>query len=832
MKDLAQEIRFAFRTLGKSPGFTFVVVLTLALGIGANTAIFGLIDQLLVRALPVRDPERLVVLDAPGPFSGSTENNYDALTPVSHPMFEGIRDRCRVFEGVLAFYSTGVHVSARDTPERVRADLVSGTFFETLGVEPSLGRLFTPEDDVRPGGHPLVVLGHGFWERRFASDPKAVGRSLVVNGHPMTVIGVAERGFHGVEVGDSVDLYLPLMMQAQLLPTRRPAIGNFRSRWLTAMARLRGGVSPEEARAEVNVVYRQLLQEDLQTINNTETFRERFASKEIQMLPGGRGISGLRYQSQTPLLVLMGMVGVVLLIACANVANLLLARSSVRRREIALRVALGASRARLVRQLLLESVLLALAGGLVGTILAIWTGDALLRSLPYENASRVFEAEPDLRVAFFTFLVSLATGLAFGAIPALSATRPEVAPTLKNEAGTLVSRASGRFRSGLVVAQVALSLLLLIGAGLFVKSLSNLGAIDPGFEPDGILTFAVNPALNGYELERRMEMIARIREEASAVPGVRSVSVGEVPLMTNSRSSSTVKVEGYESKEDENMNPGLNGVAPEFFSTLGIPFLAGRDFTAGDDLASPRVAVVNESFARYFYGGGDPVGRRFFFGRDKDTPITIIGFVGDGKSMSLREEPERFLYLPYTQTTDLGGVTFYVRSAVDPESLGARLREAVARVDSSLPVTDMKTMNRQIDESLYVERMVAALSVAFGGLATLLAAVGLYGVLSYTVAARTREIGIRVALGAERKRLLLLVLREVAVLSLLGIGIGLPAGFFAGRLVEGQLYGLSGRDPFAIVLATFVLLATAAIAGYIPAARASRVDPMVALRYE
>ncbi len=832
MNDFVQELRFAFRTLGKSPGFTFVVVLTLALGIGANTAIFGLIDQLLVRPLPVRDPERLVVLDAPGPFSGFTHNNSEVLTPISHPMFEGLRDRSRIFEGVSAHFLTSTHVTAGETAERLSTNLVSGTFFETLGVGPAVGRVFTREDDVRPGGHPIVVLSHGFWERKFAGDPEAVGRAIVVNGHPLTVVGVLERGFHGVEVGASIDLYVPLMMQAQILPTWRPVLQNFRASWLTPMARLRDGVSLDEARAESNVVYRQLLQEDLQTITSkSQSFRERFAAKELLLLEGGRGVSSLRNRSETPLLVLMGMVGVVLLIACANVANLLLARSSARRREVALRIALGASRVRIARQLLLESVLLALGGGALGTIFAIWTGDALLRSLPFENLPRVFEAEPDLRVAIFTFLVSLATGLAFGAVPALSATRPEVAPTLKNEAGTISSRSSGRFRSGLVVAQVALSLLLLIGAGLFVKSLSNLGAIDPGFEPDRILTFGVNPSLNGYELERRMDVIGRIRDEASAVPGVRSVSLAEIGLMTGSNSSSTVKVEGYEPKEGEDMNPDLNGVASEFFSTLGIPLLAGRDFTDGDDLEATRVAVVNEKFARYFFGDSDPIGRTFVFGRD-DAEVLIVGLAGNGKSMSLREEPERFIYFPFTQSKDLGAVTFYVRSAIDPETLGARVRDAVARVDSTLPVTDMKTMNRQIEESLYVERMVAALSVAFGALATLLAAVGLYGVLSYAVAARTREIGIRVALGAERKRLLLLVLREVAVLSALGIGIGLAAGFFAGRLVESELYGLSGRDPLAIVFATFVLVATAALAGYIPAARASRVDPMVALRHE
>ena len=832
MNDLVQELRFALRTLGKNPGFTSVVVLVLALGIGANTAIFGLIDQLLVRSLPVKDPERLVVLDAPGPYSGGTHNNSETLTPVSHPMFEALRDRNEVFSGVLARFATSAHVSAGDTTERVRADLVSGRFFTILGVGPALGRVLAPEDDVQPGGHPVLVLGHGFWERRFASDPRVVGSTLVVNGHPMTVVGVAERGFHGVEVGDSVDVYIPLMMQAQVLPTWRRGLGDWRTRWLTPIARLKDGMSKEQARAGANALYRQLLQEDLETVtSNSESFRERFAQKELLLLEGGRGVSSLRHQSRTPLLVLMGMVGLVLLIACANAANLLLARASARRREIALRIALGASRMRLVRQLLIESMLLAVGGGALGTIFAIWTGDALLRSLPYENATRVFAAEPDLRVALFTFLLSLATGLVFGAAPALQATHPAVAPTLKNEAGTLVSRSSGRFRRGLVVAQVALSLLLLIGAGLFVRSLSNLAAIDPGFAPERLLTFSVNPSLNGYDLGRRMETLARIQQEIAAMPGVRSLSLAEVGLMTSSNASSTVKVEGYEAKEGEDMNPDLNGVGPEFFATLGIPLLSGRDFSEADGLEAPRVAVVNEKFARYFFGDSDPLGRRFSFNREK-IPITIVGVAGNGKSMSLREEPDRFVYLPYTQSTDLGSITFYVRTEVAPEALAAPVRGAVGRVDAALPVTDLKTMTRQIQESLFVERMVMSLSVAFGGLATLLAAIGLYGLLSYTVAMRTRELGIRVALGAERKELLLLVLREVALLALLGIGIGFPAALAFGRVLESELYGLSARDPMAIGLATLALLATAALAGYIPAARASNVDPMVALRQE
>jgi predicted permease len=832
MKDLMQELRFALRTLSKNPGFTSVVLLVLALGIGANTAIFGLIDQLLVRTLPVRDPEKLVVLDAPGPFSGSTHNNSEVLTPISHPMFVGLRDGNQVFSSVLARFAASAHVTAGDVTERVQVDLVSGTFFETLGVGPAVGRVLSPQDDLQPGAHPVVVLSHAFWERKFAKDPEVVGRAIVVNGHPMTVVGVAARGFHGVEVGESYDIYIPLMMQPSILPTWQRGIHDWRMRWLTPMARLKEGVSLDEARAGVNVLYRQLLQQDLETTSSrSESFRERFAAKELVILEGGKGVSGLRHQSRTPLLVLMGMVGLVLLIACANAANLLLARASARRREIALRIALGASRIRLVRGLLLESVLLALAGGALGTVFAIWTSDALLRSLPNVNASRVFAAEPDLRVMLFTFVVSLLTGLVFGAVPALSATHMAVAPTLKNEAGSLASRSSGRFRSGLVVAQVALSLLLLIGAGLFVRSLSNLAALDPGFAPDHLLAFSVNPSLNGYELSRRMETIARIRDEIAAEPGVRSVSLAEIALMTGSNSSSTIKVEGYDAKEEENMNPDLNGVAPEFFDTLGIPLLSGRDFTEADDLDAPRVAVVNENFARYFFGESDPLGRRFTFGRN-DTEIVIVGVSASGKSISMREEPGRFLYFPYTQSTDLGEVTFYVRATVDPESLGSRIREVVSKVDAALPVTDLKTMNRQIAESLFVERMVAALSVAFGGLATLLAAVGLYGLLSYTVSMRTREIGIRLALGAERRGLLLLVLKQVAFLALVGVAIGLPAGLFFGRLVESELYGLNARDPLAIGMATFLLLATAALAGALPAARASRVDPMVALRHE
>jgi predicted permease len=834
MSGLGQDLRIALRVFWKSPAFAAIVVLTLALGSGANTAIFTLLDQVMLRALPVERPERLVVLHAPGPFSGWSEVNSDTVMPMSHPMFEGLRDRITAFSGVLAHAPASVHLTVDGATESVNGDLVSGGFFEVLGLRAAHGRLFTPDDDRVPSGHPVVVIGHGFFERRFGGDPAAVGRTVNVNNHPMTILGVAPPGFHGIEVGAAVDVYAPLAMQQELQPTWGKRLGDWRSRWLTAMARLRDGVSQPQAQAAANVAYAQLLQEDWAHIQGgSESFRTRFFKKTLTLLPGGRGTSGLRDQSGTPLVVLMGMVGLVLLIACANVASLLLTRASSRQKETAVRLALGAGRGRLVRLHLVESVLLSLAGGLVGLQLAFWVGEALIRALPGGGAVRTLSATPDLRVGLFTLALAVLTGVGFGLVPALRASQADLTPALKSEAAAVVGGGGFRLRKGLVVAQVALSLLLLVGAGLFTRSLMNLRSLDPGFSPERLFAFDVDPARSGQDFGQRVATLRRIQDELAGEPEVASASAAAVTLMANSNSSSTVRVDGYEAMEGEDMNPNFNYVAPGFFDTLGLPLMAGRDIAETDVLGAPEVAVVNEIFARYYFKDQNPVGRRFGLGRrEGGFPIEIVGVVRDGKAASMREKPRRFVYVPYMQEESIGALTFYVRSSVEPDSFAARLRAAVGRVEATLPVTELKTMKAQIGESLFVERMVAALSAAFGLLATILAAIGLYGVMSYAVAQRTREIGLRVALGADSRSVLLLMLREVAILAGLGIAIGLPGGFGLGKLVEAQLYGMSARDPLTFLAATLALVATALVAGLVPAVRAARVDPMTALRYE
>ena len=830
MQILLQEIRYSLRSLRKTPVFTTVAILSLALGVGANTAIFTLMDQVLLRMLPIHNPAEIVMLDAPGPSQGSTRND----NAFSYPMYTDLKNSNSVFTGMLARFATECSLSSGNQTERVQAELVSGNFFEVLGVRTALGRRFTPDDDKTPNAHPLVILTDGYWARRFGRDKSVLNRTVLVNAHPMTVIGVTAPGFYGIEIGSATDILVPMMMKAQITPNWDD-MNNRRSFWLNIFARLRPDVSATQAEAAMNVSYRQFLESEVKDLKGNARFKKRFVEKHLNLLPGLRGRSQLRKRFSTPLIVLMCMVGMVLLIACANVANLLIARAAARQKEVAIRLALGATRYQIVRQFLVESTLLSLAGGTAGLLFASWTSEALVRLLPFEGAAATLSTNPDLRVLAFTLALSVITGLLFGLAPALQSTRPNLAPTLKDESGN--SSAAGgqvRFRKGLVVAQVALSLLLLIGGGLFAKSLYNLKSLNPGFRTDHIMTFTIDPSLNAYKLPEILALFENLQKRIGATPEVRSVSTAYVSLMTGDSNRSTVKVEGYQSKEDEDMNPDTNGIGTDFFTTMGIPLVAGRDFTERDGPSAPKVAIVNETMAHYFFGNANPIGRRFKFGGGEEGKlnIEIVGLAKDGKFVEYKEKNRRLIYLPYRQADNLDRMTFYVQTARDPNAMAAVLQKIIHQADPNLPVFQVKNMQAQVDESLFVERIIALLSAFFGLLATLLAAIGLYGVMAYAVTHRTREIGIRMALGAERRNVLWLVMREVTLMAGIGIAIGLPCAYLLGRLVESQLFGLSAKDPGILAIATASLAFVALLSGYLPAERATRVDPMVALRYE
>lgn len=828
MGSLTQNLRYASRTLLKAPGFTFVVVLTLALGIGANTAIFTLMDQVLLRALPVEDPASLVTLDAPGPNQGRREGDHT----FSYPMFVDFRDRNRVFSGVLARYPTPLTLLYENGSERVRGELVSGGYFEVLGLRPAAGRLFTPSDDVTPAGHQVAVITHGFWLRRFGGDRAIVGKTIRLNGFPMTVVGVAPERFNGTEVGAAPDIFVPLMMKSAMTPTY-DGLTERRYMWLHLMARLKPGVPRQQAEAAMNVLFRQIREQELKEIKTTsERFRKKFVETKLLVEPGQRGLSSFRNQFSTPLVVLMSLVGLVLLIACANVANLLMARAPARQREIGIRLALGASRSRIIGQLLMESVMLALLGGALGVLVSIWTGDLLLGALPFESATQAFSSTPDARVLAFALAVSLLTGVVFGLMPAWQTTRLQLVSALKEEGGAVVSTGHVRWRKGLVVAQVALSLLLLVGAGLFVRSLWNLRALNPGFRVDRLTTFSLDPSLSGYPEARAKTFFQQLRERLAQQPGVVDVSLAACPPLTDCIMMSTVNVEGYTPKEGEDMNPHVNSVGPGYLRTMGIPLVAGREFTAADGNGAPRVAVISEKTAHYFFGSLNPLGRRFGFGRSKSADIEIVGVAKDGRDTTLRADIARLVYVPYDQDEGIGAMSVFVRTTADGAMTAEMLRRTVRQLDPAIPVVDVKSMETVSSESLFIDRMVAMLTACFGALATLLAAVGLYGVMSYAVARRTREIGLRMALGAARANVMWLVMREVTILVVGGVALGLPLAVGFSHLVHSQLFGVSPADPLTLLTASTTLVTVALLAGYLPAAAASRVDPMLALRRE
>jgi predicted permease len=827
MEALVRDVRYAFRTLGRTPGFTFVVILMLALGIGSNAAIFSMLDQLLYRPLPVHDPGSLVLLDGPGPFRGRTNNNQT----FSYPMYRDLRDQTQVFSGVLARFGTAATLVVDGQSERVQAEVVSGNFFEVLGEQPAAGRLLSGGDDQTPGAHPVAVLSHGFWQRRFGASPSVVGRDLSVNGHPMTIVGVSRKGFHGIVTADSFDIAVPMMMKATMTPTWND-LDNRRSRWLTIMARLEPGVSIDQARSQMNVVYRQANELELaQLEGGSESFRQRFRDKALVITPGGRGLSQ-DAEIAAPMLTMMAMVGLVLLIACANIANLILARSAARRREVAVRLALGANRATLVRQQLVESFVLAIAGGTAGLGVAMVSGRLIMASLPANDGVNSLSLMPDARVLLFALGVSVLTAILFGLGPAMSAGRGVVVTALKDEGGAVMSgKGQMRARKGLVVAQVALSMLLVAAGALFARSLQNLRQFDPGFESDGLVEFAVEPSLNGYTQPRIQELLARIQNEASRMPNARSASMAIIAIMAGDQWQTTTRVAGYQSKEGENMSPEYNAVGPAFFRTLGVQVVLGREFEERDRQGAAPVAIVNESFQKYFFGNESAVGHRLTQG-NSGQEREIIGVVRDTKTVGVKDDIYRVVYVPIAQEEQVDGASFYVRTASGAAAPGAAIRELMRGIDPTLPIFNLQTMEARMSDSLFTDRLLATLSTAFAVLATLLAAVGLYGVMSYAVARRRKEIGVRMALGADAGTVQRMVLREISVMAAVGIGTGLAAAIGLGQLVRSALFGLSPMDPVALAGAAVLLSVVVFVAGWMPARKASRVEPLRALRTE
>ncbi len=829
---MRKDIVYAVRTLTRSPLFLLVAVGSLALGIGANTAIFSLMDYLLLRRLPVPRPEEIVQLDDPGPRMGMTMNDRSW----SYPMYRELRAKTQTLASLAGEYPTPFSLSEGGQTEQVRGDIVTGNYFLTFEIRAALGRLFHDGDEATPGAHPVVVLSHHYWQRRFGGARDVVGKRVLLNGQPMTVIGVAQEGFAGLSRQNHVDVFAPVMMKKVLTPTWDGLDSN-RVCWLQLFGRLKPGVTRTQAAAELGTIYSPMIRADLDTISGLpQRARDRWLrEKRLEVRDGSQGAPDDRNELTAPFQALMGMVALVLLIACANVANLLLARSAGRRREISIRLALGASRAQIIRQLLVESVLLGLLGGVAGLILATWTVDLLLQVFAApEQLVLAVEDLIDGRVLAFNFLLAVATGIVFGLVPALEATR-NVAPALKEEAGNVsVSQSQVRFRKLLIAGQVALSVVLLVGAGLFSRSLLRLLQVDPGFRPESLIQFTIDPSLNAYSNARSIEMMTRLQESLNGVPGVVAASGATLPLLENSISQRTVNIPGYQPKEGENMNPVVNTVTPRYFETLGLPLLLGRDILPSDTAASSLVAIVNEEFVAQFFPKESPIGKKFHFGRRADPGklIEIVGVVRNSKHGNLRERPRRIVYTAVAQDPSIGPLTYYVRSRMDPAAAGAAIRREVARLDANLPVTAVRTVERQIASSLTAERLVASLSSAFGVLATVLAGVGLYGIMAVIVTRRTREIGIRMALGALRGTVLWLVMREVLLVTAIGLGIGIPLAIAAARLIESQLFGVTGADLVVVAASVGILSVAAALAGYLPARRATAIDPIHALRYE
>jgi predicted permease len=827
------DLRFALRGLRRSPLFSTVAILSLALGIGANTAIFTLIDQILLRKLPVKAPDELVMLFQRGPHNG---NNMGSRMH-SYPLYQDLQKRAEPLADVLCRRLVPASLSIDNRTERVEAEMVSGNFFSMLGVAPALGRVFnSQEDDQLYQGHPVVVLSYDYWVNRFARDPAVLGKKILVNDYPMTIVGVSAQGFAGIDPAQSPQIRVPVLMKPVMVPDWGWLhMDDRRTRWVQVFGRLKPGYTVDSAKAPLQGLFTQVRTYEM-TLPAAKTWspysREQFMKGLLQVDSAAMGYSGLRNDFSTALLVLMCMVGLVLLIACANVANLLIARGFMRQRELAVRLSLGASRGRLVRQLLVESLVLSFAGGLVGLGLAFVLTRGLLALVPSEGQPLLITALPDWRILGFTLGLTFATGIIFGLLPALRASRPDPWTTLKDTVGSIAGTGGSLFlRKGLVAAQVALSFLLLFGAGLFVRSLQNLKTTDTGVALDNLVTFQLAPALSGYNEARAVQFNRDLLERLRSAPGVKSAATAAVAILSGSEWDSSTSVEGHAPADGEDMQAFMNAFSPGYFETMRIPILEGRDFRQSDVVQQPTVAIVNRKFAEHFFKGKSAVGKRLGRGTGPDTKLTIeiIGVVADSLYEGPREGVHRQVFIP---NWGRNSATFYVRTLTGSSSAYSLIRNEVKQLDSAMPVYEMKTVERQLDETLLTDRLIALLSAGFGLLATVLASIGLYGVMAFVVARRKKELGIRLALGAQPGLVIWMVMREVLLLLSIGLAVGIPAAMALGSLVSAQLYGIKPRDPWLAGSTLVLLIVVSAIAGLIPAYRASRIDPILALRHE
>jgi predicted permease len=829
-----QDLRYALRTLRRSPGFAGAAVLSLALGIGANTAIFTLLDQVLLRTLPVAHPEQLAQLEVNGDSHAVNIGN-DSL---SYPMYRDIRDRNQIFSGVAGHFRTPVSVAFGERTERVEGELVTGNYFEVLGVGAVLGRMFNWQDDITPGGHPLAVLSYDYWVNRFHADRAVLGRGIVVDGLPLTIIGVSQKGFDGMSLGYSAKIRIPLAMKAQMTQGYFSEFFNLENRrayWVIATARLKAGITRQQARVSLQPLFHSVLEMEVREKGferASASDRADFLKSSLDVLPGSRGDSSLRREYDAPLRILMAIVGLVLLIACANVANLLLARAAARQREIAVRLAMGASAGRIARQALVESLLLAFAGGLAGLLLAAWMDSVLLRFIPTDFGPAKLMTTPDARVLAFTLGVSLITGLLFGMVPALATRKVDLAPTLKVDARGM-SGGPARFRQALVVAQVSLSALLLIAAGQFLRSLLNLHKVDMGMRTRNVVGFSVNPSLNGYGKEQSGLFYRALLEKLREARSVEAAAATAIPVLDEDWWSTSISLDDA-GPQSGNDNPNANLVSAGYFAALGIPLEAGRDFSPADAASKHRVAIVNQTFARKFFAGRNAVGHWIGLGgnRGTKTDIEVIGVSKDSKFYNVREEIRPQIYLDDDQNPDIQQFNVYLRTAMNAGQVAAMVRQVVRSIDPNIPVFALRTLDEQAELTLARDNMLTSLTSVFGALATALAAIGIYGLMSFSVARRTREIAVRMALGARSGSVQWLVMREVLTLAGMGVAIALPAAWALARLVQTQLYGVKAGDLGSTWMTVAALTAVALLAGYLPVRRAAGIDPMQALRSE